>query len=1355
MAVNERELRITIASVFNGDAFKQAGAAAKNLGETVETTFERMEERAEHTQSVFKGMVEAFIGVEIVEQLKKIAEGANAASDSLEIAANTAKNFGKAFDAGAMETWLQKLAKSAQGGGFAVDQLRSSTQALATTGASAAQIQRLLVDAVALAATKHIELAEATHMVVEAATGHVEMLGRYGIAVKDAAGNTLSFAQVMANLEAETMGNAEKRSEGLEGAFGRLATAANNLVTGPFGQTMEQIFIAGANAVTAMMTAVAQLPEPLLDLAAAGTAVIAGLTALGVMLPATKLAFEFMADGVLMARDMLGLLGNIIMAVVPELAALRDALMSIEAVALVLESPFLAIGLAITAVVGAVIEATRGFKDLKDVWSWFLTTGVGKTLFPKLPELKTPKAGLDGLGGVPPGQQKAIDNWLTAQKEAILHAVEIAAQAVAEAQARLDEATAKLQQLRDQRDPSKPLSAGNVAEEQRLANDEIARERDLRAAVAAQRLAELAAARQLEALAAAVPTNDKDRVQHQTEIRTEADKHVLAAIKLDGTYAKIGGSIAKLGEQMRQITLELMKQADVLARIAAARATADRDLAIGSAAEQARMRYERGTITPDRDRNAGVNTAQYGLDEAQAARDKARGENQDAVDELNRVEHEVAAGMYTFEEGQQKLADANDRLDQTTLAVAKAMDDVSIATKKLKLAKDEEHASTLKAIEDKTIARIPGVSVGQTGNVGFNFGSFLADAISQSHLFANVMQLVNEIMFVFQQIITAVEPIMDSLLTVIAYIVNGFISLWNMIAKLVQILGVHLAQLNYINTVFSTANAQLVTFTHDIPTLNELATGNIAPLTTTPSNNPWSILHSDLVTNDQHQSGWFGKVIEALGAFLLIDWLTGGKFLSGLGSFIPGLGNIFQGVGKDLGNVFTSVGQFFVNGWNGLQNWMNANLGQVGTSIADIAGGTALLFTNDKGVMGWLEKILGVLLIIQGIMNATGGGSIFGAIGNLLGIGGGSSGSGLGTGSLGVGVNGVGNLVTTIGSGVSTGLGSDGFGSIFGSGGVGSGGLGIAGDPTGSLYTLGGSGSNLPSLTDITGGGSSTAGATSGIGSGLGKIGTNIGAGIVGGLLGGLVNGMIGGNSTDSSVGSTVLGAVGSIFGPLGTGVGSFVGAIIGGLFGPHYNQSNNPDMYAGSGYAQGIANWQGGAYTQATGSVSESSSISSSLGGLTEQQFIQDFIQQNPTIANQILGSSMVGLFSGDSSVQTLHQGTLTLGNGQQVQWETFLQDISTAMTTIGSYVQQASPASSGSSTGNSNAQITALLQQLLTGTASTASGASGSPQITNEIQIGTVYGYNDINQLGQDLGNAQIRTLQSRTYAVTRVAQ
>ena len=169
MAVNDRELRITLRALIGDfvNPLKTARSEIKAFGEDVNETFEHMEERAERMPRVFKDLLEAFIGAEIVEQLKKIAEGANAANDSLEIAANTAKNFGKAFDADVMESWLKKLANSAQGGGFAIDKLRDSTQQLATTGASQAQIQRLLVDSVALAATKHIDLAEATHMVVE------------------------------------------------------------------------------------------------------------------------------------------------------------------------------------------------------------------------------------------------------------------------------------------------------------------------------------------------------------------------------------------------------------------------------------------------------------------------------------------------------------------------------------------------------------------------------------------------------------------------------------------------------------------------------------------------------------------------------------------------------------------------------------------------------------------------------------------------------------------------------------------------------------------------------------------------------------------------------------------------------------------------------------------------------------------------------------------------------------------------------------------------------------------------------------------------------------------------------------
>ena len=59
------------------------------------------------------------------------------------------------------------------------------------------------------------------------------------------------------------------------------------------------------------------------------------------------------------------------------------------------------------------------------------------------------------------------------------------------------------------------------------------------------------------------------------------------------------------------------------------------------------------------------------------------------------------------------------------------------------------------------------------------------------------------------------------------------------------------------------------------------------------------------------------------------------------------------------------------------------------------------------------------------------------------------------------------------------------------------------------------------------------------------------------------------GSSTDSGIGSILGAAAGSIIPGIGTALGSAIGGLVGKLFGPKYSETNNPDMFADSGYAQ------------------------------------------------------------------------------------------------------------------------------------------------------------------------------------------
>jgi uncharacterized protein (UPF0335 family) len=129
-------------------------------------------------------------------------------------------------------------------------------------------------------------------------------------------------------------------------------------------------------------------------------------------------------------------------------------------------------------------------------------------------------------------------------------------------------------------------------------------------------------------------------------------------------------------------------------------------------------------------------------------------------------------------------------------------------------------------------------------------------------------------------------------------------------------------------------------------------------------------------------------------------------------------------------------------------------------------------------------------------------------------------------------------------------------------------------------------------------------------------------------------------------------------------------------LFHPHYNASQNPDMFADSGYAQGIANAHGVAYTQATGWVNEDPGLKQQLGGMSQLQYLDAWYNAHPggNGLNQSAKSlwNTIGTITGGGrglDVRGLHQGNVYVsldGVDSQVgisgNWQNVLQQIDDA---------------------------------------------------------------------------------------------
>jgi hypothetical protein len=230
MATDSRTITINIRAITGEltSGMQKARSETKAWAADTQTSIAQVEQVTERISRLWRAFFEAFIGVEAVKGLLRIAEGADAAAAQLDVAARVAKNFEHALDPAGMEKWLEVFSQSAQGGGYAIDQMRQSVQTFASLGLDTAQIQRVIADTANMAAARNIDWATATHVLQMALTGHVEMLTRYGYISREAAKNIHNVEQAVEAVEKATAGAAAERASKLEAALGRLGSARNS-----------------------------------------------------------------------------------------------------------------------------------------------------------------------------------------------------------------------------------------------------------------------------------------------------------------------------------------------------------------------------------------------------------------------------------------------------------------------------------------------------------------------------------------------------------------------------------------------------------------------------------------------------------------------------------------------------------------------------------------------------------------------------------------------------------------------------------------------------------------------------------------------------------------------------------------------------------------------------------------------------------------------------------------------------------------------------------------------------------------------------------------------------------------------
>ena len=221
------ELRASIIGEFKGQkAFKDAGKATTSLDKSV------------------KQLGKTLAGVFGAQQLLKFAKNAASAfiEDQREATrlAIAVKNLGLAFEAPAIEDYIQKLSRLS---GVTDSQLRPSMQALLQITGSVTESQKILNQALDVAAATGIDVATVAQDIGRAYTGNTRGLRKYNLGLTQAELTTSSYVDVQARLNTLFSGANSAQLQTYAGQMSLLTVAA--------GEASETI---GKGLIDAMIT---------------------------------------------------------------------------------------------------------------------------------------------------------------------------------------------------------------------------------------------------------------------------------------------------------------------------------------------------------------------------------------------------------------------------------------------------------------------------------------------------------------------------------------------------------------------------------------------------------------------------------------------------------------------------------------------------------------------------------------------------------------------------------------------------------------------------------------------------------------------------------------------------------------------------------------------------------------------------------------------------------------------------------------------------------------------------------------------------------------------------------------------
>lgn len=162
--------------------------------------------------------------VAVGSMLVKAGDKLNESQDMLK---NALKDTGQSSEG--LDRKLKPLMDQMQKWGYTNDEVNTGLAALVRAGDKVTTATKDMALAADVAKGRNIDLATAEQLIVKVRTGHVSLLGRYGIAVKDANGKIISQQEAITKLSAMYSGAANTSTESLKGKQEALHAAFTNL----------------------------------------------------------------------------------------------------------------------------------------------------------------------------------------------------------------------------------------------------------------------------------------------------------------------------------------------------------------------------------------------------------------------------------------------------------------------------------------------------------------------------------------------------------------------------------------------------------------------------------------------------------------------------------------------------------------------------------------------------------------------------------------------------------------------------------------------------------------------------------------------------------------------------------------------------------------------------------------------------------------------------------------------------------------------------------------------------------------------------------------------------------------------